>query len=275
MRALVEAWVKSLTTPRSGRPSGFAPSTITTRFRFVSMTLAAAANEELIRKNPAQGVTLTRRRRKAAAMTIPTPNEASRILSGADGYFRTYIAVCAFAGLRLGETAGLRVQDVDLDKQILGVHRQVQGDNSRSTSVRLPKDYSEREIYVATPLLGIIREHLETYGAWTDVDGTEWLFTNGGHHFIRSSAGLRFRKAREAAGLTEFTLHDMRHYFASGLIADGCDDVTVQRALGHAAPSITLDTYSHLWPTAEDKTRHAAEAIMKATLGETNGSEAA
>jgi hypothetical protein len=32
---------------------------------------------------------------------------------------------------------------------------------------------------------------------------------------------------------------------ASGLIAAGCDVVTVQRALGHVAPSITLNTYSH------------------------------
>ena len=31
-----------------------------------------------------------------------------------------------------------------------------------------------------------------------------------------------------------FTLHDLRHFYASGLIAAGCDVVTVQRALGHA-----------------------------------------
>lgn len=32
-----------------------------------------------------------------------------------------------------------------------------------------------------------------------------------------------------------FTLHDLRHFFASGLIADGCDVVTVQDALGHSS----------------------------------------
>jgi integrase len=50
------------------------------------------------------------------------------------------------------------------------------------------------------------------------------------------------------------------------LIAQGCDVVTVQRALGHANPAVTLKTYCHLWPTAEDKTRKAAAALMAETL---------
>ncbi|MGO8941240.1 MAG: tyrosine-type recombinase/integrase [Mycobacterium sp.] len=53
-------------------------------------------------------------------------------------------------------------------------------------------------------------------------------------------------------------MHDLRHFYASGLIAAGCDVVTVQRALGHSSPSVTLDTYSHLWPDANDRTRKAA-----------------
>lgn len=48
-------------------------------------------------------------------------------------------------------------------------------------------------------------------------------------------------------------LHELRHYFASGLIAAGCDVVTVQRAMGHASATTTLSTYAHLWPTAEDR----------------------
>ena len=60
---------------------------------------------------------------------------------------------------------------------------------------------------------------------------------------------------KTAAGVDGMRLHDLRHFYASGLIAAGCDVVTVQRALGHSAASITLRTYAHLWPTAEDRTR--------------------
>ncbi len=58
------------------------------------------------------------------------------------------------------------------------------------------------------------------------------------------------------------TLHDLRHFYASALIAAGCDVVTVQRALGHAKATTTLNTYAHLWPTAEDRTRAAAADLM-------------
>ena len=42
--------------------------------------------------------------------------------------------------------------------------------------------------------------------------------------------------------------------------------VTVQRALGHASATVTLNTYAHLWPTAEDRTRAAAAAMLADTL---------
>jgi integrase len=49
-------------------------------------------------------------------------------------------------------------------------------------------------------------------------------------------------------------------------IASGCDVVTVQRALGHASATTNLNTYSHLWPTAEDRTRSAVSDLMRDVL---------
>jgi integrase len=69
-----------------------------------------------------------------------------------------------------------------------------------------------------------------------------------------------WRSTRTDAGIAH-KLHDLRHYFASGLIAAGCDVVTVQRAMGHASAMTTLNTYAHLWPTVEDKTRAAASEM--------------
>jgi integrase len=43
----------------------------------------------------------------------------------------------------------------------------------------------------------------------------------------------------------------------------GCDVVTVQRAMGHSSPTVTLNTYAHLWPKAEDRTRVAAAGLMR------------
>ena len=264
--AEVQGWVKSQTVPTETRAAGLSPATIETRHKFVSMCFAAAVKERLISHNPAEGVQLPRKRRRAAAMTVPTPGEVRALLEASDDYFRSFISVAAFAGLRLGEVAGLRVGDVDCLRKTITVERQVQGESNTDQYVVPPKDGSERVVFVPEALTVILSQHLSNFGAWHDKDGNQWMFTNGGGLFVRKSAAQRFRTIRRRAGLEEFTLHDLRHFFASGLISQGCDVVTVQRALGHSAPSVTLDVYSHLWPSAEDKTRAAAGTIMGEVL---------
>jgi integrase len=83
---------------------------------------------------------------------------------------------------------------------------------------------------------------------------------------VRQTPLAPWRKARTAVGYDAVKLHDLRHLYASGLIAAGCDVVTVQRALGHASATVTLGTYAHLWPTAEDRTRAAAAAMLAEAL---------
>ena len=98
---------------------------------------------------------------------------------------------------------------------------------------------------------------------------TDWLFAAGEDdppH--QSTIGHRWRTTVARAGVPPFRLHDLRHSFASGLIAAGCDVVTVQRALGHAKASTTLETYSHLWPSGADRTRRAAATLVDEVLGD-------
>src|SRR5580704_9754626 len=72
----------------------------------VRAVLRAAVLDRVIPTDPSIGVTLPRRRRAEAAMTIPTTAEIGKTLKAADGPFRAYVALCAFAGLRVGEAAG-------------------------------------------------------------------------------------------------------------------------------------------------------------------------
>ena len=81
----------------------------------------------------------------------------------------------------------------------------------------------------------------------------------------RTSPTPQWNRTRAAAGVS-YRLHDLRHFYASGLIAAGCDVVTVQRAMGHGAASFTLNTYSHLWPKADDRTRTAAAQMITEAL---------
>ena len=92
-----------------------------------------------------------------------------------------------------------------------------------------------------------------------------WLFDEGGRPWHDNLADYYWRSTRTDAGLTH-TLHDLRHYYASGLIAAGCDVAAVQRTIGHASATTTPSTYAHLWPTAEDKTRTATSEMAASVL---------
>jgi integrase len=78
------------------------------------------------------------------------------------------------------------------------------------------------------------------------------------------------RKARsEVKGLPAgFRYHDLRHYFASLLIASGADVKTVQARLRHASAKTTLDTYGHIWPDRDESTRTAVDTVLTAYLTE-------
>ena len=56
--------------------------------------------------------------------------------------------------------------------------------------------------------------------------------------------------------------HDLRHFYASLLVRYGESVKVVQVRLGHASAAETLDTYSHLWPDSEDRTRAAVDAAF-------------
>jgi integrase len=77
-------------------------------------------------------------------------------------------------------------------------------------------------------------------------------------------------KAAEAAqlnpaGVAKLTFHDLRHTYGSHLAQSGLDPVGVQRQMGHARPSITMDLYVHEFETA--RRREQVSERLTAALG--------
>jgi integrase len=199
-------------------------------------------------------------------MRIPTAEQVGAVM--AEPELAALFAVCAFAGLRLGEASALKVSDINFLRRELHIRRQVQyktGDGR--AEIRPPKYGSERTVYAPDGLLSVLAEHVRRFRPGTDPD--RWLFPGSRDDTMPVHVGMVSRgwaAAREAAGIS-YRLHDLRHFYASGLIRAGCDVVTVQRALGHSSATTTLATYSHLWPDANDRTRRAAGELLDAALG--------
>jgi len=255
-RSHLESWVKQMQT------AGLAPGTITTRYGNVRSVLRAAVRDRVIVSDPAEGVTLPRTRRQDAAMVLPTIRQVAALLDVVPARCRALVAVAAFAGLRLGEAAALQVGDIDFLRRTLRVSRQVQRAGGGKVEIRAPKYGSERTVYIPAELAEILAAHVRDY--CPGADPGRWLFGSTPPH--QNTVGHWWRQARASAGCGAMRLHDLRHFFASGLIAAGCDVVTVQRALGHKSATVTLATYAHLWPTAEDRTRQASAAMLGEVL---------
>jgi integrase len=285
-RSHVEAWVKQMST-------GLAPTTIDTRFTIVRGVFRAAVADRIIPSDPSIGVVLPRKRKAEAAMTIPTNEDVAKLLEAAEPVrrpksrpgFTAFVALCAFAGLRRGEALGVQVGDIDFLARTLRVSRQIQRAKAADVAagkglveavagitvmVRPPKYESERTVYLPDEVVAILAEHIRVHTP--EGEPSRWLFDEGGKPWHDNLVDYRWRSTRTDAGLA-FKLHELRHYFASGLIAAGCDVVTVQRAMGHASATTTLSTYAHLWPSAEDKTRAAAAGMAKAVLARSSSAE--
>ncbi len=87
-------------------------------------------------------------------MTIPSPADVGALLREADPAFAAFVAVCAFAGLRLGEAAALQVGDIDFLRREIHVRRQVQRAPRRhQVEIRAPKYGSERTVFAPEALL--------------------------------------------------------------------------------------------------------------------------
>lgn len=249
-----EKWVKA----QSAR--GLSPVTIRNRMMHVRSVLAGAVRDKLIIRDPFATVTLPRLRKAEAAMRLPTSGEIRTMLDTAPAEFAVCIALAAFAGLRAGEIAGLQLADLEFLRRQIHIRRQ-----NTAEGPRPPKYGSERTIYAPAMLMDLLSAQVARRGIKEPGD---WVFVGRDRGpMTQNQLTMRWCHWRDMAKLKHLRLHDCRHHFASGLIASGCDPVTVQRAMGHSNAATTLAVYSHLWPTAEDRTRQAAGDIMAAALG--------
>ena len=167
-----------------------------------------------------------------AASQYPIPEVAEQ--------YRTLILLLAYTGLRWGEAAGLRVKRVDLLRRRLVVAQTLIDDK---TSGRLiwdtPKNHAQREVPFPPFLADLL--------AGKDPEDVVFTSSRGKPMSNGNFRRYTFDPAVEAAGLGGLTPHDLRHTAASLAVSAGANLKAVQRMLGHASATMTLDTYAGLF----------------------------
>ncbi len=268
----VQKWLAELT-------HRLAPSTVRQTFIHFSAILSAAVDDELIAKNPCKvrSVTppLVPRQR-----VVPWPREQVRaVMDALPDRYRTLVAVGAAAGLRQGEIFGLSVDDVDFLRRTIHVVRQVKYVRNQLV-FDAPKYGSGRDVPLPDSLGVLLSEHLRAFPPvtvelpWGDPQAPKakrvavpLLFTSHERKALNRNYINAFvwRPALKEAGAPTARgngMHALRHFCASNWLEQGVSIRAVAEYLGHRDEGFTLRTYTHLMPTAEDKTRLASDALF-------------
>jgi integrase len=245
------------------REQGYAGKTIAGAVETLGLVMRKAKRTGLIPANPVTDLERGERPTLATAeKRVLTEAEISVLLAHAGDTFRPLIAVLIFAGLRLGETLGLKWQDVDLDAGFLRVRRQLGRDRKPGEI----KTAAGRRDVVLVPQLGtMLRAHKLAQLHCRDDD---YVFpAPDGRGRDHRSVGRGIERAVERATLGGgVSAHSFRHTFASQLIVGlRLDPVRVSKQLGHTNAAFTAATYAHEFEQA----RHAEDLRdqMEAAFG--------
>lgn len=166
--------------------------------------------------------------------------ELDRIFAECNDTDRAIFATLVLTGLRKEELINLTWTDIDLEKARLRVT--AHGDFA-------PKDYEEREIPMPPGLVEIFEKLSE---------GSSWVFpSRKGNRRGPNEMLRRLKRVAARAGVKHTTLHKFRHTYATRLLEDGCDIVTVQHLLGHS----DLDTTRKYLSPDEELARKAVNRL--------------
>lgn len=241
----VKAWTARM------KAEGLSDSYVYATYRRLAQVMGDAVHDGLIPRSPC-----SRRTSPGAGSQRPYVASTAQVWALHDvmpEHLRPAILLGAFVGLRTSEAVALRVADVDFMRGIVSPVVQYPAEELKSETSRTPVPIPQE---LAIELAAAV-QRWQGETVVTDEIGR------------RSSPWVLERAVRRARaqveGLqAEFRFHDLRHYFASLLIASGADVKVVQRRLRHGNAMTTLNTYGHMWPDADESARAAVGVVLAA-----------
>lgn len=249
----VQAWA-------TDRSKVLAPSTLRNLVSLLRSIFASAALDRLVATSPVVRLQLPRHERPRVV-----PLTVAQVQALADAMpvrNRAMVIAQAGLGLRIGELLALRSQDVDFLHRSVRVETQIAPGAKVRSDPKTPR--SKRTLPLPTMVAQALAEHI---AAWPPAEDGSLFYTRTGAVYRHDYYGsMILAKAVRGAGLPEGTTsHDLRHHFASVLLAAGESVVAVAERLGHENANLVLSTYGHLMPDSEERTRRAIDEAWQAS----------
>ena len=165
------------------------------------------------------------------------PEQIPKLVKACPPWLRPIVLIDMNTGLRRGEILGLQKGNIDGKNRLIIIEKTK--NNERKA---LPMNQIVYEVISSLP---------------TRMDTTFIFADEHGKPLSPDKVSMAFKRSCRQAGIEDFSLHDLRHHFASYLTMSGQNQRTVQELLGHKDPKMTM-RYSHLSP---EHLRSAVESL--------------
>lgn len=236
---------------------GLSPRTIRHCQAVLHLVFEEAFADNLLARNPAKGIRLAEPRAEEKPNAL-TAVELRRFLAEARKASRHYslFLLAAVTGMRPGELAALKWEDVDLLSGQLVVRRAL----SANREIRKPKNNKVRSIPLGPAITAELKLHRERQRferksfspEYADLD-LVFPCRNGGPLNLGNLASREVKQLARAASLPGwFHMYSLRHTCATYLLSSGENLKTVQERLGHSDGQLTLNTYIHAVPGLQE-----------------------
>lgn len=182
-----------------------------------------------------------------------TPEEADRLDDVTRGTpWHGPLTLALTTAMRRGEVCGLRWPDVDLEGAVVTVRTSLTDAGGKLT-LKAPKSNRTRRVPLSEDAIETLRARRAELAREKLASRPEVYVDRGfvfcdpytGEPMAPDALTKAFQRAASAAKIKGATLHSLRHSAATWMLTSGADVVSVQRILGHAAASTTLNRYSH------------------------------
>jgi integrase len=243
----VQAWA-------SDRAQVLGPATLRSLVSLLRSIYSSAVLDRLVGSSPVVRVALPRHERpRVVPLTVV---QVQALAEAMPDQCRAMVVVQAGLGLRIGELLALRVDDVNFLRRTVRIEWQLVPKARERSEAKTPR--SRRTVPLPQVVADALATHIVEFPPGPD--GTLFTTKNGTPARHDYYGSVMFKAAVERAGLPAGTTsHDLRHHYASVLLAAGESVVAVAERLGHENASLVLSTYGHLMPDSEDRTRRAVD----------------
>jgi len=254
---------------------GLSPASVYSVIKVLKCAIKKAYRTDLIQKEVTQGLDLPKGEKAPRKPFTVEQQEAFIEIAKTTQHGNVFI-FGLFTGMRIGELLGLRWQDINIEEKYLRVNmalnyvKDVDDPNSRwRRELDKPKTQSSRRDIPLKPaaiklLRAIKLEQTELrLKLGTGYEDSNAVFaTKFGKTLDRNNMQRIFKRICAQADMEGFSIHNLRHTFASLSHAQGMDIKILQEILGHASITETADTYTHL--TIDTKRQAMEKLIMPA-----------